>query len=371
MKRVIMKKLLLILLSFVAFACTSNDSFNPQKEGEFTNEKISTEVGFFELKRNILFENEMNMTNFNMYSVEKVSALDQITRDKLKKIRLDIPAITNQTIIQKVIPLENVLDYMNNVYGGTVGGFVCNVADVKNIVTQKDIIGGLRLDYEGTLFRKDGAGYAVLRFRSNETAHLEIPFSPELGGEYQNPWPFTGNGFTSSTLGYGGFPEYTFKGYYAPIEGAELYEITPNGHEILRSIFKNNRWVTYDAAKKSVSQTQVSIRNGVYATYNNTEYELAFGKQGSIKIISNTNEIDFEYDEDSNRYYKYVSKKELKNIRNIQSFANYKDIECRVIGEKDSQYILRSNNYIPESRQAERGIFEILVDKSDISVIEK
>ena len=41
--------------------------------------------------------------------------------------------------------------------------------------------------------------------------------------------------FTSSTLGNGGFPEYTFDSYYAPNQGGELYEVTPAGSENTQS----------------------------------------------------------------------------------------------------------------------------------------
>lgn len=104
----------------------------------------------------------------------------------------------------------------------------------------------MRLDYSGSEFKENGAGYAVIRFYSGHTDNLEIPYSPAMGGDITDPEPFGGGGFTTSTLGYGGFPEFKFDGYYPPKEGAELYVATPSGNMILRSVYTDGAWHTYE-----------------------------------------------------------------------------------------------------------------------------
>ena len=57
-------------------------------------------------------------------------------------------------------------------------------------------------------------------------------------------YPFTVHGFTSGNNGRLGVPEwYVGKGKYATIEdGSELWEVYSNGQEVLRAVFKDNKF---------------------------------------------------------------------------------------------------------------------------------
>lgn len=117
--------------------------------------------------------------------------------------------------------------------------------------------------------KKTVAGYAVIRFYSDAAPLMKIPYSPELGGTQEHAWPNGGGGFTTSKLGYGGYPEWVMNGYAAPKEGAELYEITPLGREILRSVFSEGKWQTFESEYYPSPETrnvvpEVLVRNGLY-----------------------------------------------------------------------------------------------------------
>ncbi|MDD4922441.1 MAG: hypothetical protein PHS30_08195, partial [Bacteroidales bacterium] len=224
--------LLLILLP--GFSCCDKDSNSTGTiwpEGNYTKSEIQKLTGFPEQKNALLAAAGMSDNEFISFSTDSAWHLSPTDRNRLKILRNSIEAPATNTLLQKVIPLQDVATYMNNTYGGTVGGFICKAADIKSLSTMGDIYDGLRLDYTGTKFLPNGAGYAVIRFTSNNTDKIYTPYCIEMGGTTTHAWPSTGGGFTSSTLGEGGFPEYTFSNYYAPNQGSELYEITPLGNE--------------------------------------------------------------------------------------------------------------------------------------------
>lgn len=222
--------------------------------------------GFEEQREQILSRNNVTPRDFIAWSTDSAWSLPSHAQIALRNTRTSIPAPASNVLLQKVIALEDIATYMNNTYGGTVGGFVSVAADMKRVSTMYDTYWGLRLDYSGTKFRENGAGYAVIRFYSEATKTMSIPFCTELGGTQAHAWPNTGGGFTASKLSAGGYPEYTFKGYSAPRHGAELYEVTPEGREILRSKYIEGKgWQTNEiGAPAPETRSKKEIRNGVY-----------------------------------------------------------------------------------------------------------
>lgn len=266
----------LLALSFgliFLFGCDNDESATSIVEGNYTHQAIQSMNGFGEEKPDLLSRCQVDETTFIALSTDSAWALPADQRQKLTSVRDGVSKPDGNTLLQKIIPLSDLTTYMENKYGGTVGGFVAEAADVKNLFTMRDVYYGLRLDYEGTQFKPEGAGYAVIRFYSTETDKLNIPYSPELGGNQEHAWPNGGGGFTTSTLGKGGYPEWTFDSYYAPKEGAELYEVTPQGREILRSVYKDGRWQTYESEYYPLPETKASamnpgkVYNGVFASY--------------------------------------------------------------------------------------------------------
>lgn len=253
--------------------CNDDESVLLIAEGNYTHQTIQLMNGFDEEKPELLSGCQVDETAFIALSTDSAWALPADQRQKLRSIRDGVSKPDGNTLLQKIIPLSDLTTYMENKYGGTVGGFVTEAADVKSLFTMRDVYYGLRLDYEGTQFKPEGAGYAVIRFYSEKTDKLDIPYSPELGGNQEHAWPNGGGGFTTSTLGKGGYPEWTFDNYYAPKDGAELYEVTPQGREILRSVYKEGKWQTYESEYYPLPETKASamssgkVYNGVFASY--------------------------------------------------------------------------------------------------------
>lgn len=243
-------------------ACSDDDDDNNGvtiiKEGELTRSFVQSLQGFGEKRDSLLTSHSVSETDFIRISTDSAWALSATDKQALKNVRDGIKHPDEHTLLQKVIPLEDISTYMNNVYGGTVGGYVCEAADVKNLTTMEQVYKGLRLDYSGTKFKADGAGYAVIRFYSSAASRMTIPYVEEMGGTLSHSWPTGGGGFTTSTLGNGGYPEWVCDGYNAPEEGAELYEVTPQGREILRSVYTSGRWQTYESPYYEQPQTRTA-----------------------------------------------------------------------------------------------------------------
>ena len=226
-------KMIVLALWLGLSACNKETIINIDNtfSGQYTSEYIETLPGFPENTEKQQFE--------------------------LKTIRTAVALPNGKTLLQKVIPLDDIALYMNNISGGKIGGYVYEASDIKALETMHDMYWGLRLDYPESKFLENGAGYAVIRFKSSAINNLYIPYCVEMGGEEPHALPNTGGGFTASILGEGGFPVYAFEGNYAPNEGAELYEVTPKGVEILRSVYTLDRWVTFEG-DKLITETKVA-----------------------------------------------------------------------------------------------------------------
>ncbi|WP_143186166.1 hypothetical protein [Paenibacillus sp. P3E] len=57
-----------------------------------------------------------------------------------------------------------------------------------------------------------------------------------MGGIVSEPQPFTGNGFTKATNDQS-IPEYKYDGYLSLFDGAELYEVSKEGSEVLLATY--------------------------------------------------------------------------------------------------------------------------------------
>lgn len=263
------KYLLPYIFCLIAMAGCKDDNDHELPQGNYTHAAVNKLQGFGEEKAGLLAGLAVDEETFIRLSTTSAWTLQPTEQTTLKNIRNGVSKPDEVTLLQKILPLEDMPIYMENVYGGTIGGFVAEAADVKSLTRMYDVYWGLRLDYEGTKFSENGAGYAVIRYYSNTATKLIIPFSPELGGTQPHAWPNGGGGFTTSTLGEGGYPEWVSDGYNAPVEGAELYEVTAQGQEQLRSVFRNGKWQTYgasglEATTKTKTETSATIRNGMH-----------------------------------------------------------------------------------------------------------
>lgn len=338
--------------------------------GVFSNTYVDGLSGFNESRSKILAQEEISNQDFIVWSTDSAWALSPEHKKKLRAVRNSISMPSKQVLLQKVISLDDVINYMDNTYGGNISGYVFDAGDIKHLDKIYDIYWGLRLDYPGSKFKEDGAGYAVIRFKSELTDRLRIPYCVELGGEEQHDWPNTGGGFTASTLGAGGIPEYIFTGYTPPMEGAELYEITPNGIEILRSVYQTGKWVTYESNNlSSKSKKPVFKRisyNGYKANFNGIEFK-AYLKNNGVVLVSDNAADHFVYDEENNHYELELKRNQVTELRLVQTVTTYKGHLFHVSGEDISHFYLTTNDASLQSKLGlnviEKGIYGITIRK--------
>lgn len=318
----------LLLLFILGGACKKDKTCSVWPDGTYNKSKIANLRGFAEQRPALLTTAGVSVAEFIRLSTDSAWHLIQADRTKLAQIRNGITAPVAATLMGKVIPLQDLATYMNNTYGGTVGGFVSVAADLKSLSTMHDVYWGLRLDYSGTKFLPDGAGYAVVRFTSSQTNHLTVPYCTEMGGSKVHAWPNTGGGFTSSTLGDGGIPEYTFDNFYAPDQGGEIYEITPLGNEILRSTYQINKWVSTEPAIKSASQWVNPVRNGEYGLLGKEIYSVLSLADGRKQILTAQGKpMDYTGD-----------------VFYVGTYTDYQNFKMRVWGNDDKHYLLTTSD---------------------------
>lgn len=174
--------------------------------------------------------------------IEKSSTqLDEKELQLINDMRMVQLHPKRDTLMQKVIASELIDEYLSGKRKAPKG-FISICADVSRYRNCIDYFYGLRLDYKGTRFSNRIRSCGVIRFKAANIEKAIIPRSPENGGYFTDPMPFTGTGFTSGENGRIGTPEWYLPEPAVLDEGAELYEIFNDGTEKLRGVFKNGKF---------------------------------------------------------------------------------------------------------------------------------
>lgn len=185
----------------------------------------------------------MTLEDFQTMKLKPVSELSDLEVKIIKEIRDAIPKIDSETIIQKVLTLDGVDNYLSGKYN-MVGGYIAKAAEVKGFSSYDEMIEALRLDYlDGSgarAFPDGGEGYAVIRYTTENTDNIDIPYGEVFGGSNVDGYPCTQNGFTGSRNGKT-ISEW-YSGYNEPMDGAELITII-EGKETLVGIYQDGRFV--------------------------------------------------------------------------------------------------------------------------------
>ena len=210
---------------------TSVVSETVKATGKYSLASISKERGFIDLLPNLLKKEGLTMDDFRYMMQKNVNALTEAEKAKLARIRNAIPKPDANTVMQKIIPADDIEQYVNGIYS-KVRGSVSVASDAKHLKSFEDYYYGLRLDYEKTKFHLSKNSCGVIRFKSKDTPHiLVIPTSEDMD------YPFTAHGFTSGNNGRLGVPEWKLVKYAEFSEGAEIWEVFNDGTEKLRAIF--------------------------------------------------------------------------------------------------------------------------------------
>ncbi|GIM52115.1 hypothetical protein CAPN004_11450 [Capnocytophaga cynodegmi] len=212
-----------------------DDAVSKNIIGKYSLANINKETGFIDLLPNLLKKEDLTMDDFHYLMQKNVNALTQSEIQKLTNIRNAIPKPDANTLMQKVIPADDIDMYLSGQYF-EVGGSVAKASDTKHLKSFEDYYYyGLRLDYIGTKFHISKNSCGVIRFKSKEiTEKIVIP----KGGTFDEwDYPFTSTGFTSGNQGRLGVPEWNLLKRINFNEGDEIWEIFNDGEEILKAIY--------------------------------------------------------------------------------------------------------------------------------------
>ena len=184
----------------------------------------------------ILKQKRITLDEFNNLRLRDVAELTDSEKEILKFIRNSVPMPNENTLMQKVITVEDIEKYLNGTYT-QVGGFVTRAIDVENLKTYDDLYKGLRLDYPESVFNPtEDDVMGMIRFTTEDFKKITIPYRTEMGGNASGETPFTGNGFTKATNG-NIIPEFQCSKYIDIKDGAQLIELRKDGTEKLRAIY--------------------------------------------------------------------------------------------------------------------------------------
>ncbi len=198
--------------------------------------KLGKNTAFMNDMEDILEKHGLTVDEFNNLRLRDASTLSETEKSTLKAIRESVPMPDSKTIMQKVIPADDIQKYLDGKYT-QVGGDVTRAVDVSKLKNYNDFYNGLRLDYPGSVYNPmSDKSIGVIRYTTSEASDITIPYGMEMGGTITDSSPFTGNGFTKAMNGEI-IPEFKCNGYLDIDDGAQLIEISKDGTETLRAVY--------------------------------------------------------------------------------------------------------------------------------------
>jgi hypothetical protein len=210
-------------------------------QGRFGFDSTSDLKGFNQQISMNLEKHNLSLEAFHDLRLKPVSALTNLEINIMKQIRDAVPPITQDTLLQKTIPIQDVEKYLSGEFR-EIGGYVAKVEDVAEIRMYDDVIESSRLDYttwDGSRpYPEGGDSYAMIRFKTSRVDDIDIPYGEKFGGINTDGPPCTLNGFTGARNGKI-IPEFQFNDRYLPENGAELYQVI-DGEDILSAVFDSD-----------------------------------------------------------------------------------------------------------------------------------
>jgi hypothetical protein len=120
----------------------------------------------------------------------------QLQQDGVDQVSQGAGTVEPGTLMHKAIPPRMVEPYLTG-RRSIISGFVHRVADTR-ASTPGELLDAFALGYPGSEFSPDMTEIYVLRWRAVSSERFLVPYSPEHGGDWAMPPPFTGTGFTGS-----------------------------------------------------------------------------------------------------------------------------------------------------------------------------
>ncbi|WP_051291424.1 hypothetical protein [Fictibacillus gelatini] len=225
-------------------------------ETQLNHSKLPQGKGFAAEIDHVLGEIGMTKDEFFELQAKHHTELTPSQLEKMRQVRDSVPSLNKDSVLQKVIPLERLDDYLSG-EEAKVGGCVARIEDVADITTSSDVYYSLRMDYEGTPF-SPSKEYAVIRFKTDDYEKFGIPFAEELNhsksikpNEYIT-YPQTGHGFTAAENSRI-VPEFEtkYRDWSLPTVG-EIY-IVKDGTEELVGLFDKETKRFYNVKELSIN----------------------------------------------------------------------------------------------------------------------
>lgn len=192
-----------------------------------------------------LKEQGLTLDEFNKLRLTNVNDLTNEQIAQLKAIREAVPKIDANTYIQKTIPASDIEKYLGDDGWSAIGGYVARYDDVSHIKGYDDVVESSRLDYvtgDGVRpYPEGGDTYGYIKFTTEQTDKISIPYGEKFGGMNTDGPPCTLNGFTAARNGEV-VPEWTLDTRITPNEGAELHKVV-NGQDVIVAIFDGEHFV--------------------------------------------------------------------------------------------------------------------------------
>lgn len=204
-------------------------------------------------------EQERKVSSFesdNLDAALKAQGIDRAKFDELRKqraenlndtdkgimmaIRDSVPAPTPDTVMRRVIPVEDCAKYIGEQGYDTIYGFIAKNSDVSQLVTFNDVVYNLRLDYDGNHYLDNGRDYAYILFTTADVDKIRITYCEKWGGACKEKEPNTGNGFTWAETQV--IPEYDCAEALRPDMGAELHQVI-DGVDTVIAVFDGKHFM--------------------------------------------------------------------------------------------------------------------------------
>ncbi|BDU50706.1 hypothetical protein [Haliovirga abyssi] len=211
-------------------------------EGRFTRKYVKGLKSSEEIIKKRVLKLGKDMKYFKKLLLKQGDELSESEAKFIKEVRDSISSPTEDTLLQKVMPIEKLDDIFNYT---TIRGCTAKAGDVQDLKTIEEIYDGLRLDYEGSLFTEADKCVAI-RYKVEEPEYLTVPYSKKIDINTKKmdniDSPQTGHGFIKNDRC---IPEYEswIKGKpegLMPTEG-EVYIVSKDGSEELIGEFNSKK----------------------------------------------------------------------------------------------------------------------------------
>ena len=208
---------------------------NAIENASFNKTNLESVNCFMDNAESYITQYGIDFNDFNELKVLSASELTDAEKQAIRIMRDEIPAPTSDTLMQKIISPNDTAKFMDGTYN-TITGSITKAGDVKQLDNVEDIYNGLRMDYPNSPFSVTDDSVTAIRFRTRNPNDIVTAYGEAMGGTVSYDMPFTGNGFLGSTNGQI-IPEYYSRSKLQLVDGAEMYEITADGLEILKAIY--------------------------------------------------------------------------------------------------------------------------------------